>query len=232
MARASRKISRKKRTAAKTTLFARVRERIRAVIHGVALEVRAADVIAVCIFGVIEVAVAAFGYVPFIIAAVMCGACVAYVCGKNVREGSLDAMPKFISALVYSLLAGIFVCVGTLIRGAGAASLSAAAASALAILYVTMLLECALCKNAGRKRISVAISFTGLYLPGVPLLLAFVFLASRVRLVDDGDGGFIVTPSAIAKFAALYDVAVALRLVYVYIILRRRLRQYAETDKT
>lgn len=232
MARASRKISRKKRTAQRPTLLARVRDRIRAVIHGVALEVRTADVIAVCIFGFIAVAVAAFGYVPFIIAAVMCGACVAYVCGKNVRGGSLDAMPKFVSALVYSLLAGVFVCVGALICGAGAASLSAAGATSLAILYVTMLLECALCKNADRKRISVAISFTGLYLLGVPLLLAFAFLASRVQLVDDGDGGFIVTPSAMAKFAVLYGVAVALRLVYVYIILRRRLRQYSKPDKT
>ncbi len=232
MARASRKISRKKRTAQRPTLRARVRERISTVLHGISLEVRTADVIAVCIFGFIAVAVAACGYVPLIIAAVMCGACVAYVCGKNVRGSSLDAMPKFVSALVYSLLAGVFVCVGTLICGAGAASLSAAASASLAILYVTMLLECALCKNADRKRISVAISFTGLYLLGVPLLLAFALLASRVRLVDDGDGGFIVTPSAMAKFAALYAIAVALRLIYVYIILRRRLRQYAKTDKT
>lgn len=231
MARASRKISRKKRTSQRPTLRVRIRERISAVLHGISLEVRTADVIAVCIFGVIEVAVAAFGYVPLIIAAVMCGACVAYICGKNVRGGSLDAMPKFVSALIYSILAGVFVCVGALIRGAGAASLYAAAASSLAILYVTMLLECALCKNACRKRISVVISFTGLYLLGVPLLLAFAFLASHVQLGDDGDGGFIVTPSALAKFAALYDVAVALRLIYVYIILRRRLRQYVKTDK-
>lgn len=232
MARASRKISRKKRMSQRPTLRVRIRERISAVLYGISLEVRIADVIAVCIFGVIAVAVAAFGYVPLIIAAVMCGACVAYVCGKNVRGGSLDAMPKLISALIYSALEGIFVCVGALICGAGAASLSAAAAASLALLYVTLLLECALCKNAGRKRISVVISFTGFYLLGVPLLFAFAFLASRVQLADDGDGGLIVTQSAMAKFAALYAAAVALRLIYVYHILRRRLRQYAKTDKT
>ena len=224
MAHLSRKISRAKESLPKNKPA--LKERFRALLSATANGLHIAEIMAICIFGVITLIAAVFGYVPLVISAVLAGACVAYVCGRAVHEEPISAMPKLLTAALYSLLVGVFFFISALIRGAGSIGIAASSAAAFAVLYVTVLLECVLCKHIGKKRFSAAISFTGYYMIGVPLTLVFVLIASRVPMGESSDGSIIITASAAAVFAALYALLTVLRLWYLYFILRRRLREY------
>lgn len=140
------------------------------------------------------------------------------------------AMAKFLSALALSAVsaAGVFCAVIL------TSSVTLSAASALAALSAGFYLALAANVTSSshsvgspRERRGFILGFAGVYTVGLLVLLVLAVCFSRIPLGDDFNGESLPEKTLLA-LSALYLSATAIRSVYLYFMLRRRMRRRME----